>query len=330
MKNSDTKGYTCGGKRYAHVLPFRRPIGRGASKPMKEAFSTDVLMHGSELNNLLIIRKEHKISFLYKLIKRLIDIVFSLVVILFTWPIMVYIWRYIKKASPDPAIFKQTRIKKNRRNTSTPSYYLDPKSKKFLKNRRKSQTPFAPAGGDRRKANSQELYFFCPKHKKLRPDRRKKDLAGQPFVFYKFRTMFVDAKERFPELYAYKYNQEEIKHLKFKMDNDPRVPEWARWLRRSSLDELPNIINVLLGDVSLVGPRPDIPEMIQYYSDEQRIKLDVKPGITGLTQIEGRGHLTFQATLKYDVEYVKNCSLLFDMKILAKTIRAVWDGNGAY
>ncbi len=96
----------------------------------------------------------------------------------------------------------------------------------------------------------------------MRVERRKTDFLGQPFTFYKFRTMHVDAREQFPELYAYNYTTDELKHLKFKSENDPRVPRWAKWLRKSSLDELPNFINVFFGDMSVVGPRPDIPEMV--------------------------------------------------------------------
>ncbi len=117
--------------------------------------------------------------------------------------------------------------------------------------------------------------------------------------------------------------------MKFKTEKDPRVPRWAIWLRRTSLDELPNLINVLLGDMSLVGPRPDIPEMMIYYTDAQKIKLNVKPGITGLAQVSGRGRLSFQETLKYDIEYVRNRSLLLDLKIIARTILAVFRRDGS-
>ncbi len=142
--------------------------------------------------------------------------------------------------------------------------------------------------------------------------------------------MYKDARERFPHLYRYAYSADELKSLKFKLDNDPRVPGWARWLRKTSLDELPNFINVLKGDLSLVGPRPDIPQMTVYYGDDYRMKLDVKPGLTGLAQIYGRGDLTFFETLKYDVEYVKNRSLLFDILILARTVQITFKRNGAY
>ena len=221
-------------------------------------------------------------------------------------------------------------MKKNLRNISTPSYYFNFKSEKWCKNRRRNRDIFNMPSRERRKSNPGELYYLCPKDKKLKIDRRKTDLNGQPFTFYKFRTMYSDARERFPELYAYKYTKEEIKHLKFKTVNDPRIPEWAKWLRQSSLDELPNFVNVLLGDMSLVGPRPDIPEMIQYYTPYQKMKLEVKPGVTGLAQIEGRGNFTFQETLKYDIEYVNKQSFLLDLKIIIKTIGLTFNGKGAF
>lgn len=200
----------------------------------------------------------------------------------------------------------------------------------MLNDRRKHKDIFRAPSDQRRKSNPQKLYYLCPKDEQIKPERRKTDLVGQPFIFYKFRTMYVDAKERFPELYAYVYTKGEIAHMKFKIENDPRIPKWAESIRRSSLDELPNFVNILLGDMSLVGPRPDIPEMIQYYTEDQMIKLNVKPGITGLAQIEGRGYLSFQETLKYDVEYVKNQSLLLDLKIILKTLNAMISRNGAF
>jgi lipopolysaccharide/colanic/teichoic acid biosynthesis glycosyltransferase len=292
------------------------------------------LMSMADIDNVVIDLDERKVSGLYKLIKRLMDILVSLVVIFLTWPIMIYIAGFIKKNSPGPVIFKQIRIKKNRRNywanSLTDRYYLDPKSNEFLKDRRKYQNESLAAGKNRRKLNQDGVYFFCQKDKKMKKDRRKTHLPGRLFVLNKFRTMHVDARERFPELYTYEYNEEEIKQLRFKKNNDPRIPEWARWLRKSSLDELPNFFNVLIGDMSLVGPRPEIPEMTKYYPDEQKKKFNVKPGITGLAQISGRGNLLFYQTIEYDLEYVKKQSLLLDLKIMARTIKETVKRNGAY
>jgi lipopolysaccharide/colanic/teichoic acid biosynthesis glycosyltransferase len=284
----------------------------------------------AELNGDYVFLKRKKPGLAYRLTKRLIDISVSLPVILLTWPIMLYIAKIIKENSSGSVIFQQRRIKQNRRGLLAPVYYKDPASEQVLKDRRSRRDIFSITGDERRGSSSTELYYLCPKTKTMKLDRRRRDLLGQPFVFYKFRTMYEDAQQRFPELYAYRFTKEEIKNLKFKEVDDPRVPQWAGWLRETSLDELPNFINVLRGEMSIVGPRPDIPEMIRYYSGDQRRKLDAKPGITGLAQIKGRGNLRFQETLKYDIEYVNKQSLLLDIKIIAKTIKEILDGRGAH
>jgi lipopolysaccharide/colanic/teichoic acid biosynthesis glycosyltransferase len=150
------------------------------------------------------------------------------------------------------------------------------------------------------------------------------------FTFYKFRTMWADARRRYPDLYRYKYTAAEIKKMNFKIKNDPRLTDFGVWVRRTSLDELPNLINVIRGEMSLVGPRPEIPEMLPYYRKDQLGKFSVVPGMTGLAQVEGRGLLTFQETLKRDIEYVENQSLNLDLKILAKTIFTICLGKGAF
>jgi len=152
----------------------------------------------------------------------------------------------------------------------------------------------------------------------------------RPFTFYKLRTLYADARERWPELYAYDYSPEEIANLRFKREEDPRVTRVGRWLRKTTLDELPNFWNVLAGDLALVGPRPDIPEMVAYYTEEQKRKLSVKPGITGLAQTHGRGRLGFQETLQYDLEYVDQKSILLDVKILLRTVRLLISSDGAF
>lgn len=153
---------------------------------------------------------------------------------------------------------------------------------------------------------------------------------GKLFLFRKFRTLHVDAKERFPHLYAYQYSPEEIKELQFKLPDDPRVTRVGRWLRDSTLDELPNLWNVLTGDMALVGPRPEIPEMQPYYDKEGMQKFSVKPGMTGLAQISGRGRLKFLETLRYDLEYVRQRSFWFDLKILLMTMYKVIVRDGAF
>lgn len=155
-------------------------------------------------------------------------------------------------------------------------------------------------------------------------------IDGRLFRFVKFRTLYADAKQRFPELYRYQYSPEELALLRFKVRNDPRVTPQGKWLRESTLDELPNFWNVLTGEMALVGPRPEIPEMLPYYNGEMLLKFAVRPGITGLAQISGRGRLGFQETVKLDVEYVKNRTFWLDMKILFGTVAKIVTRDGAF
>ena len=113
------------------------------------------------------------------------------------------------------------------------------------------------------------------------------------------------------------------------VDHDPRVTPFGRLLRKTSLDELPNFINVLKGDMHLVGPRADIAENIKYYPEHHRAKLAVRPGVTGLAQINGRGRLSFLQTNEYDLEYVRIRSLAADLRIIGKTILVTLRGDGA-
>lgn len=150
------------------------------------------------------------------------------------------------------------------------------------------------------------------------------------FRFYKFRTMWHDAKIRFPGLFDYKLMPDEIDAFRFKTADDPRLTRLGRYLRKTSLDELPNLINVIKGDMSLVGPRPEIPEMLPYYKKEEMVKFTVKPGITGYAQVMGRGLLTFRQTIKYDIMYVSSQGFLVDIKIIIWTIYVVLRGLGAF
>ena len=162
----------------------------------------------------------------------------------------------------------------------------------------------------------------------FRQDRVGKD--GRVFRFYKFRTMYVDARERFPDLYAYDYSPEDVETMFFKLPHDPRLTRVGRRLRRTSLDELPNLLCVLLGRMTLVGPRPEIPEMVAYYSDAQLAKFSVKPGLTGLAQVSGRNILRFQETIAADLNYVENRSFRHDIVILLRTVKAVILMMGAH
>jgi lipopolysaccharide/colanic/teichoic acid biosynthesis glycosyltransferase len=155
-------------------------------------------------------------------------------------------------------------------------------------------------------------------------------IGAVPFTFVKFRTMYADARQRFPRLYEYSYSPEDMKTLRFKVETDPRVTPQGVWMRRLSIDELPNFWCVLRGDMALVGPRPEIPEMLPYYNGETLAKFSVRPGITGLAQISGRGRLTFHDTVALDLEYVRTRTFWLDVKILFTTIRMVLFRDGAF
>ena len=151
--------------------------------------------------------------------------------------------------------------------------------------------------------------------------------GGRPFTFWKFRGMYVDAQERFPELYDYSYSQQQVQELRFHPDQDPRVTRVGRFVRRTSLDELPNLINVVLGDMSLVGPRPEIPELLPYYRDAATEILSVRPGITSLAKLVGRDNISFEETLALDRRYVRERSLALDVRLLFGTAVMVLTGR---
>lgn len=149
---------------------------------------------------------------------------------------------------------------------------------------------------------------------------------GRPFVFYKFRSMVADAHENRTNLLA----MNEVDGPVFKISNDPRVTPIGKLLRRTSIDELPQLVNVLRGDMALVGPRPPIPEEVEKYEPWQRRRLDVKPGITCLWQISGRSKLGFDEWMRLDLQYIQRRSFRMDMMILFRTVPAVLSRDGAY
>lgn len=149
---------------------------------------------------------------------------------------------------------------------------------------------------------------------------------NRPFTMWKFRTMVADAEARKDRLRT----ANEIDGPMFKMRRDPRVTGIGRLLRRTSLDELPQLLNVLRGDMSLVGPRPPLPEEVSRYDEREFRRLSVKPGLTGLWQVSGRSDLSWQETVSLDLWYVDNWSMATDMGLMARTLRAVTDGRGAY
>lgn len=150
--------------------------------------------------------------------------------------------------------------------------------------------------------------------------------GGRPFVFYKLRSMVKDADRKRPHL----EHMNECDGPVFKIERDPRVTRIGRFLRSTSLDELPQFYNVLIGDMSLVGPRPPIPGEVAQYEPWQLRRLDVRPGITCLWQISGRSRIGFQEWMRLDLEYIRHQSLSLDLKILVRTLPAVLSREGAY
>jgi lipopolysaccharide/colanic/teichoic acid biosynthesis glycosyltransferase len=149
---------------------------------------------------------------------------------------------------------------------------------------------------------------------------------GRAFTMWKFRTMVVDAEKLRDGLDG--TNQAD--GVLFKLRADPRVTRVGRWLRRFAIDELPQLFNVMRGDMSLVGPRPALPEEALNYDERVRGRLRVKPGLTGLWQVNGRHELVFEDYLRYDLFYVENWSVMMDLYILAKTVPALIAARGSY
>jgi exopolysaccharide biosynthesis polyprenyl glycosylphosphotransferase len=151
-------------------------------------------------------------------------------------------------------------------------------------------------------------------------------LNGRLFRFYKFRSMFTDAEHRLAELES----SNEVSGPVFKMRADPRVTRIGTLLRRTSLDELPQLLNVLKGDMSLVGPRPPLPREVEQYRPSDAVRLSVKPGLTCLWQVSGRSTVGFDEWMEFDREYVRRMSLPLDVSILLRTVWAVLSCRGAY
>lgn len=149
---------------------------------------------------------------------------------------------------------------------------------------------------------------------------------GREFQMYKIRSMCLDAEQRLKDLLADNHHREGIT---FKIKDDPRITRVGKWLRKFSFDELPQLYNVLIGDMSLVGPRPPVPREVSLYAPAHRRRLAIKPGITCIWQISGRSEIDFSGQVRLDVNYIESQSLWTDLKILARTIPAVLSGKGA-
>jgi undecaprenyl phosphate N,N'-diacetylbacillosamine 1-phosphate transferase len=139
--------------------------------------------------------------------------------------------------------------------------------------------------------------------------------GGRPFLIYKLRTMTRDAAQTKLGTYAYR--------------DDPRITRVGRVLRRTSLDELPQLTNILKGDMSIVGPRPDLPHHVERYTDFQRRRLQVRPGVTGWAQVSGRNDISWEERITLDVEYIERWSLLLDLTVILKTFGVVLSGRGS-
>jgi lipopolysaccharide/colanic/teichoic acid biosynthesis glycosyltransferase len=150
---------------------------------------------------------------------------------------------------------------------------------------------------------------------------------GRLFRMYKFRSMHHDAERRLQEVLGLNQHGGGVT---FKVRDDPRITRVGKWLRRFSLDELPQFFNVLVGDMSLVGPRPPVPREVALYSLADRRRLAARPGITCIWQVSGRAGIDFTGQVKLDVQYIETQSLWRDIRILAKTVPAVASGSGAY
>ncbi len=150
---------------------------------------------------------------------------------------------------------------------------------------------------------------------------------GSLFTMYKFRSMYVDAEERKKELMALN----ETGGKTFKMKNDPRIYPFGRILRKFSLDELPQLVNIINGDMSIVGPRPPLPEEVATYEPWHRMRLSVTPGLTCLWQVSGRSNISFEGQMRLDNDYIRRGGKLADdFKLILKTFKVVFKGEGAY
>ncbi len=245
----------------------------------------------------------------YFAVKRLMDMVLSAILLLALSPLFLLIALCIRLDSPGPVFFKQFRVGYNRRH-----------------------------GNQRRKRQTTPL---DRPDRRSRCDRRQQDLCAKPFMMYKFRTMSQSADQEVHRQYIKQFVRNQAPHSPhspnadcpdtplFKLAQDSRITPVGRILRRTSLDELPQFINVLKGDMSLVGPRPPVAYEVEDYQEWHKARLVPLPGITGWWQVMGRCRVTFDEMVRMDLYYAEHCSVSLDLKILLLTPRAVISGKGA-
>ncbi|MGM2786185.1 sugar transferase [Bacillus cereus group sp. Bce018] len=150
--------------------------------------------------------------------------------------------------------------------------------------------------------------------------------GGKEFYMYKFRSMVTDAEEKLKDLLEYN----EVSGAMFKMKEDPRITKIGKFIRRTSIDELPQLINVLQGEMSLVGPRPPLLREVKEYTSYDKQRLLVTPGCTGLWQVSGRSNLSFEQMVELDVYYIIQRNIMLDIKILLRTVKVLLKSNDAY
>ncbi len=228
---------------------------------------------------------------------RALEILAALVVVILVSPLLLLVTVLIRWDSPGPALFWHQRTGRSKL-----------KYGRELMHREDIKPPAAGFEPDR--------LYWSPTYIK----------------FPKYRTMVADAAQRHPELYWWNYDvpPEQFQKMYYKLEEDPRLTRVGRWLRKTTIDELPNLFSVIRGDVRLVGPRPEAREVQGYYTEEQMIKFTVKPGVTCLSKIHGRGELSVQEQIDLDLEYVKTRSLGLDLKILFLTVWGTLTQRGAF
>jgi lipopolysaccharide/colanic/teichoic acid biosynthesis glycosyltransferase len=226
---------------------------------------------------------------------RICEILICLIGLIIGLPLMLVEAAVIQWDSPGPALFSHTRPGRSKRLRG-----------KELEGRVDLKPP--PGGYD------PDKLYYVPSY----------------FRLLKFRTMYSDARSRFPEFYAYDFAPGEFHRQYGTHQNDPRVTRVGAFLRKLSLDELPNLWSVLAGHMRLVGPRAEAPEVLRYYTADEMYKFACKPGITGLAQINGRGLLNWGETLAWDLKYVRTRTVWLDLKIILATVKCVAFRRGAF
>ncbi len=226
---------------------------------------------------------------------RVFEVVVALTFLIVTLPVMLVVALLVRLDSPGPALFRHKR----------PAASIRMRGRDL-----EGRTDLVPPPG----GYEPDAWYLVP----------------SDFTLIKFRTMYQDSRARFPTYYAYKFKPEDFRLQFPTIKDDPRVTRVGGKLRKMSLDEFPNLWSVVVGDMRLVGPRPEAREVLQYYTPEEMIKFSCKPGITGLAQIGGRGLLNWGETLALDLEYVRKRSVALDLKIILLTIKRVVTRHGAF